>query len=238
MTRPFKPSSQILIKGKAYPYLNDDSPMIAYQRSGPAFVAQPLPHNSEQYGIIPVPLMMTDEWDMICDEPTLIPKLRGISSREQEYKFNFIGQTTYMGREVFSQLSGNLDGYLFQETSPIFNLKPEVKREHLKEFLKAIARSEFTFAPRGIGSSSFRAYQSMMVGSIPIITGMNDYPFKNEVDWDTICIRGDLNNIQSLIAKANDMTEEEKLEMRQCAMDFWDNYCKHDKLYEKLESMV
>ena len=71
MTRPFKPSSQILIKGKAYPYLNDDSPMIAYQRSGPAFVAQPLPHSSEQYGIIPVPLMMTDEWERIwfLDQP-------------------------------------------------------------------------------------------------------------------------------------------------------------------------
>ena len=78
----------------------------------------------------------------------------------------------------------------------------------------------------------------MMVGSIPIITGMNDYPFKNEVDWDTICIRGDLNDLPALINKATHMSLEDRKIMRGKAMLFWDNYCRHDSLYKKLESMV
>ena len=32
MTRPFKACGYIELKGKKYIYLNDDSPMIAYQR--------------------------------------------------------------------------------------------------------------------------------------------------------------------------------------------------------------
>jgi len=77
-----------------------------------------------------------------------------------------------------------------------------------------------------------------MVGSIPIITGMNDYPFKDEVDWDTICIRGDLNDIHKLIDKASQMSREERKVMRGKAMLFWDNYCKHDNLYNKLKELV
>lgn len=236
MTRPFKACNYIELKGRKYLYLNDDSPMIAYQRDDTAFVAQPLPHDSNRYGVIPVPLMMTDEWEMIDQEPELIPFLRHISGANQDYEFNFMGQTGYVGREVFRDLK--LDGYLFQETSAIWNLQPSAKKEVLKDFLRAIARSTFTFAPRGIGSSSFRAYQAMMVGSIPIITGMNDYPFKNEVDWDTICIRGDLNDLPALINKATRMSLEDRKIMRGKAMLFWDNYCRHDSLYKKLESMV
>lgn len=236
MTRPFKACGYIELKGKKYIYLNDDSPMIAYQRDDTAFVAQPLPHESNRYGVIPVPLMMTDEWEMIEEDPELIPFLRHVSRANQDYEFNFMGQTGYVGREVFRDLK--LDGYLFQETSAIWNLKPNAKKEMLKDFLRAVARSTFTFAPRGIGSSSFRAYQAMMVGSIPIITGMNDYPFKNEVDWDTICIRGDLDELPSLISKAQNMSLEDRKIMRGKAILFWDNYCRHDNLYKKLESMV
>ena len=180
--------------------------------------------------------MMTDEWEMIEEDPELIPLLRHVSRANQDYEFNFMGQTGYVGREVFKDLK--LDGYLFQETSAIWNLKPNAKKEMLKDFLRAVARSTFTFAPRGIGSSSFRAYQAMMVGSIPIITGMNDYPFKNEVDWDTICIRGDLDELPSLISKAQNMSLEDRKIMRGKAILFWDNYCRHDNLYKKLESMV
>jgi hypothetical protein len=77
-----------------------------------------------------------------------------------------------------------------------------------------------------------------MAGSIPIITDMIDYPFEDKVDWDTISIRGELKDINKLIEKASKMSWEERKIMRGRAMLFWDNYCRHDNLYKKLESMV
>lgn len=236
MTRPFKACNYIDFDGKKYLYLNDDSPMLGYQVSEVAFVAQPLPYDSAHYNVIPVPLMMTDEWDIIQSNPTLISELRVISGCQQDHTFNFAGQTGYVGREVFRDLQ--IEDYFFEETQAIYNLKSEEKKNELIKFLYKIARSTFTFAPRGIGSSSFRAYQAMMVGSIPIITDMNDYPFKDEVDWDTICIRGDLKDIHKLIDKASNMTWDQRKIMRGKAMLFWDNYCKHDNLYNKLKELV
>ena len=245
MTRPFEACSHIDIKGTKYPYLNDDSPFIAYQRGGTFFVAQPLEYKSEDFDVIPVPLMMTDEWDIINEDPDFIHELR---STPKDHVFNFMGQTSYAGREVFRDL--NLPEYVFQETAPVYNLEPSVKRAVLKDFLRVIARAKFVFCPRGIGSSSFRAYQSLMVGSIPIITGMNDYPFKKEIDWDSFCLRGGEGRSWKQIAEQNRpeidrltsmalcMSGDEYQKMRSLGMLFWDNYCRHDELYKKLEPLV
>tara|TARA_Y100001973_G_C5202048_1_gene338610 strand:- start:1247 stop:1984 length:738 start_codon:yes stop_codon:yes gene_type:complete len=245
MTRPFNACSHIEIDGTRYPYLNDDAPFVAYQREGISFVAQPLDRKSEDFGVIPVPLMMTDEWEIIKEEPSFIEELR---ATPKDHDFNFMGQTNYAGRSVFRHLK--LPRYIFQETSPVYSLEPHVKKEVLKDFLRAIARAKFVFCPRGIGSSSFRAYQSLMAGSIPIITGMNDYPFKNQVDWDDFCFRGgegarwtelgeqNAEEVSRLTSKATQLSEDEYEQMRSNGMKFWDEYCRHDRLYEKLKDMV
>jgi hypothetical protein len=149
---------------------------------------------------------------------------------------------------VFRDL--HLPRYVFQETKPIYHLESHVKKEVLKDFLRDIAKARFVFSPRGIGSSSFRAYQSLMVGSIPIITGMNDYPFKNEVDWDSFCFRGgegpkwselsekNLEEVTKLTSKAMSISDEQYEEMRTGGMQFWDEYCRHDSLYKKIKEIV
>ena len=233
--RPFKPSNYINLKGRKYLYLNDDDPSAAYNSEEISFVAQPMAIKeiNKKHNIVTVPLMMTDEWAIINNNENLIPNLR---SSIKDYTFNFVGQCNYMDREVFRSL--NLENYDFEETSPIYSLSPKEKADKLIKFLYRISKSRFVFAPRGVGSSSFRAYQSMMVGSIPIITGMNDYPFSKYVNWDQISIRGDLSELNLLIEKALNMPYNHYKIMQKRAISFWDNYCKHDMLHKKLEEMI
>lgn len=235
MFRPFSPYDHIKIKGRKYIYLNDDDPSRAYYSKDISFVAQPLAgaETNKKHRVITVPLMMTDEWQIIKDNPKLIKSLR---NTKKEYDFNFVGQCNYMGRDVFRVL--NLENYDFEETPAIYSLSKAEKADKLMSFLYRISKSRFVFAPRGIGSSSFRAYQAMMVGSIPIITGMNDYPFKNNVDWDEISIRGELGELNFLIKKALNISYNKYEAMQEQAIYFWDNYCKHDILYKKLKELV
>ena len=60
------------------------------------------------------------------------------------------------------------------------------KVERIKDFLNEVSLSKFTFCPRGNGSSSFRLFESLEAGSVPIITGMIDYPFRDKVDYKKI----------------------------------------------------
>jgi hypothetical protein len=235
MPRPFEACNYIDINGIDYMYLTDDSPDLAYQSSEISFVAQPIADKitNKRHNVITVPLMMTDEWEIIKENPALIPKLR---SNKKIHTFNFVGQCNYMGRHIFKSL--NLSNYDFEETQTVYNLKKPEKKQKLIHFLNRISESKFVFCPRGIGSSSFRAYQSMMSGSIPIITGMNDYPFEDEVDWDEISIRGSLENIKLLIDTALNMQDFEYNKMKKKCTWFWDNYCKHDMLYNFLAQKV
>ena len=234
MFRPFHPCSHIEIKDRKYLYLNDDDPSMAYRSDDISFVAQPLTdaRTNQRYNVITVPLMMTDEWQIIKDNPELIKSLR---DNKKENDFNFVGQCNYMGRDVFRGL--NLENYDFEETSPVYSLSKNEKAEKLINFLDRISKSKFVFAPRGIGSSSFRAYQAMMAGSIPIITGMNDYPFKDNVDWDQISVNGKLSELNFLVEKALNISDDQYSFMREQAIYFWDNYCRHDMLYKKLEEI-
>lgn len=241
--RPFKPVDFIQFKADynptgimKIPYLNHDDPSDAYKGyTQLAFVAQPLKQVSD--GVVHVPLMMTDEWDIIRENVDEMIKWRG---REKYFLFNFVGQTGYMGREVFKELikTYRAEDYLFKETETIYNLDPESKKQELLAFLDTLSFCRFTFAPRGIGSSSFRAYQAMMVGSVPIITGMNHYPFDDEVDWDSFSLRGELSDIRELAEKAANMSELDWTIMSENAKNFWDEYCRHDSLYNKLEKIA
>ena len=89
--RPFKPSNMIKLSNKTYYYLNDDNPFIGYNTLDLSFVAQPLYKKevNKKFNVIPVPLMMTDEWNIISEMQDIIQELRSV---EKEYDYLFIGQ--------------------------------------------------------------------------------------------------------------------------------------------------
>ena len=231
--RPFAYSNYIDINGKRFLYLNDDNPAKAYETNDLCFVAQPIldAESNKKSNVVTIPLMMTDEWDIIQKYPTLVTELR---KTEKVYDYMFIGQCHYMGREVFRHL--NLENYYFVENAQgVFHLSKEDKQQEIIKFLRKIAQSKFVFAPRGMGSSSFRLYQSFMVGSVPIVTGMNDYPFSEETDWNTMCLRGELHELPSLIKQSKSLDYQKYCDN---GKKFWDYYCRHDKLHERLLSYV
>ncbi len=232
--RPFSPSNHISFGDDRFLFLNDDNPILAYQnKSKVSFVAQPLGGEdvNRERNVIPVPLMMTDEWEIIQDDRSIIERLREIP---KTFDYNFVGQCHYAGREVLR--NPPIENYDFEENPKgIYGLNKEEKRKELISFLERTAKSKFVFCPRGAGSSSFRLYQSLMVGSVPIITGMNDYPFSDKVDWNSFSIRGSLDNINELVEKSKSADFES---YAQAGMKFWDEYCVHDNLYRKLEEMI
>ena len=231
--RPFS-GTDIIINDIKYAYLNDDNPVQAYDNRDLCFVSQPLKDNNISYNNIVVPLMMCDMWNIIQDEPKLISRLRG---SEKKFKYGFIGSCNHAGRSIFKRLK--LDNFVFEDNrNQIWNMSGVDKRQTIVRFLTKLSECEYVFAPRGVGSSSFRLYEAMSVGSIPIVTGMIEYPFESHVRWDDMCFRGELSEIELLIDKCNNTSIGVYNQMRERAMDFWDYYCRHDRLYDKLVSII
>jgi len=226
---------------KAILYAMHDSPTFAYHRytrHGVKFIAQPLEgkRTNEKYSIVSVPLQMRKfELEVIKDKK-FIEEIRCIP---KDHDFCFIGQTGYEGRNYFRPKNLPLprgSKYLFSETQPIWEVKDLAERvEMTKEFCRDVASSKFCFAPRGIGSSSFRLYQSLMSGTIPIIYGMKDRPFTDDLNWDEFSVNGDLLSVIEPNFEA--VLDLDLDKMRERAIEVWDNYFHMEKtdqyLFEK-----
>lgn len=215
---------------KAIFYSMHDTPQFAYIiPEGIKFIAQPLLGHAENkvHGVVSVPLQMRKFELEVIKDAAFIEEIRCIP---KEYDFCFIGQTGYLGRERF--LPKNLPlpygaSYLFERTQPIWGVQDLQERVKLtKDFCRQVARSKFCFAPRGIGSSSFRLYQSLISGTIPIIYGMKDRPFQDVLDWDSFSINGDwgLDRQDLTNILAGDLDR-----MRHAAIRVWDNYFHMEK---------
>ena len=233
-TRPFHGERYIKFKNKSFMFLNDDNPQAAYDTTDLTFVAQPIHKNNIDYNVVTVPLMMTDMWEIVQKHPGYVERLR---ETKKVYDFCFIGGLNHPSRDIFKTLE--LKNYLFRQTTDsIYNI-PLVhqakKHKTIMDFLHELSMCRFVFAPRGIGSSSFRLYEAMSVGSVPIITDQPELPFNNIVNWKDISFFGESKHIDKLISDAQSLSDVEYNVMRTNAINFWDEYCRHDQLYNKLE---
>jgi len=249
-----------LVYNNIYNYI--DTPVSAYDNDDVVLVPMPL-YNREinkKFNVISVPLVMHHEnWNITSD----VGLLNGLRNNTKKYDFIFVGDINDWGVGIgddrivdgriyseFHDFYYNLDDYLevnreflyklkldnfYLENveNKIWDLSIEVRKNKVLEFVKKLSLSKFCFTPRGAGSSSYRLYESLMVGTIPIITGMKDYPFSDSVDWNSFSFRADSQkDINELIERAKSLTDNEYKVMRQNGIDFWEQYCRLDNLHD------
>jgi len=96
------------------------------------------------------------------------------------FKASFIGRPTHSIRdELVEKLSG------------IKEYKVELNEdyENIEKFEFLLENSIFSLCPRGTSPASFRLYEALEAGSIPIYISDEFWlPFKNKIDWSEICI--------------------------------------------------
>lgn len=80
----------------------------------------------------------------------------------------------------------------------------------LKDFYKITQESVFTLCPRGFGPTSFRLYESMALGSIPVYVWHNTrwLPFSEQIDWEKLAIIIPIEQIRKLPEILNNHSPE------------------------------
>lgn len=167
-------------------------------------IANPLPENvlvfgAGGFGDVPIPLLKGDCSYSFCPDKT--------------YKVSFQGAlATTQGRGVdVRQLL--LENY---SDDPDFTfLTPSSETE----FLEVLKRSEFVLCPRGFGATSFRLYEAMRMGAIPIYVweGVEWLPYREQIDWDELIVRVHYSEIGKLGERIRALTPEQ-IAAKQCAI--------------------
>lgn len=155
-------------------------------------------------GGIPIPL--------ICNE---IPKHVIESVRYEgitrDILCSFIGSNTHPIRtQLFNTYKDNKN-FSF---NPLTSWSQVVSLDKSANFLQATQRSVFALAPRGYGLSSFRLYEIMQLGSIPVyVSDKHWLPWQEELNWNEFCVIIKPEQIPNLYDILKDISEEKQKEM-------------------------
>ncbi len=103
-----------------------------------------------------------------------------VNIENKKYKVGFVGRDTHTCRQkIVEQLSGLKD----------YNIKIVNDYNNISEFESIVNNSIFSLCPRGTSPTSFRLYEALEMGSIPIYISDEFWlPFKDYINWEEFCI--------------------------------------------------
>ena len=162
-----------------------------------------LPENTIVYGScsgsIPIPLIYQD----------LNNILENISKKgfnDKNILCSFVGNITSnnvqpnVRKLMFNILSHSNNFHLINSGG----WNPIVNKQNQNIFINTTINSKFALAPRGYGRSSFRFFEIFKLGTIPIYlwNDLDWLPFKDEIDYNKLCINihySQLNNLENIL---------------------------------------
>ena len=78
----------------------------------------------------------------------------------------------------------------------------DVEYNNTLEFLDVLGRSRYSLCPSGTGPNSFRFWESLAAGAIPVL--LSDKMLLPEYDWDNCILRvpeNDLEKVQQILSR-------------------------------------
>lgn len=95
-------------------------------------------------------------------------------------------------------------------------------------FVKNTLRSYISLCPRGYGGSSFRFFEAMQLGVVPLLIGdIDTRPFKKNIDWNKISFY--TNNPKELKTFFNSINLEKVIQMGKEARVIYENNLRYQK---------
>lgn len=179
-------------------------------------IRERLPNNTISFnaggngGGIPIPL--------ICSPIREELKMQNL---KKDIFCSFVGSVTHPIRSYLSQVLNVNSKYYFHNRQ----WTSSIPSEDLNNFIKITSRSVFALTPRGYGRSSFRLYEVMQLGTIPVfVYDIRWCPWDDEIDWNefSVCVElKDIHNIDSILSS---ISEEKIKDMQSKLKYYWENY--------------
>lgn len=136
--------------------------------------------------VIPMPLIYNS--DLKPDE-----------EMEKKYLASYIGRPTHKLREKLEKKLKNNNSLYIKNLE---SMNSEFTKKDQHRFQKIMSESYFSLCPRGYGPTSFRLYESLEMGVVPVyISDKHFLPFSEIVDWNDF----------SIILKPREITKLDKI---------------------------
>jgi hypothetical protein len=125
---------------------------------------------------------------LLCDAHQPVPRRRDIRA-------SFVGALStsthrYPCRDAMAAALNGHDEYLVRDVTPIWGERDDRSlAAKTADFIDVMCRSVFALCPRGYGKTSFRLYEAMQLGCVPVYIYDEPWlPYADAIDWNEICV--------------------------------------------------
>lgn len=111
---------------------------------------------------------------------------KGFEYHSKSHLVSFVGADTHPIRGKIKKMFSDTPGYAIHVRDKWTH---RITEDEQQLFMEVTKRSNFTLCPRGYGLSSYRLYEAMKLGSIPVyISDRFLLPFQDELDWNRLAV--------------------------------------------------
>jgi hypothetical protein len=158
----------------------------------------------------------------LCENDT-VNNARLDFSSERTYLYNFIGSRTHPIRGQIFAMRHPAETYIKDTTgSRAWELTKEQKETYELEYFHIMQSSYFVLAPRGVGPCTYRLFETLQLGRVPVIIADAWLRVPN-VNWDEFSItvpEEKIHQIPSILRERR----EEAVEMGKLARKRWEEH--------------
>lgn len=118
---------------------------------------------------------------------------------KRDITYSFVGGETSVARKTLFDMSHPSSALVEKKAN--FNHGNPATEDNKKQFAEILQRSCFTLCPRGVGTSSYRLFEAMRFGSIPVIIS-DELVLPDGPDWQACSIsipERDISRLQDIL---------------------------------------
>lgn len=134
---------------------------------------------------------------------------------------SFIGSLTH-------PIRNRLLSALYEKPGVLINAsewKEKIQPNAAATFKNVASHSIFSLCPRGYGSTSYRLYESIQLGSIPVyVSDRHLLPWNDEIDWKEFSVIVSPQEIDSLHSRLTSMSGKEVRGMQEKLDGLWEKH--------------
>lgn len=199
----------------------DDGPLEYFPKDTLIFSAG---GNREGDNIIPIPL--------ICSP---IPR-DIIPTKEKTIFASFVGSrnTHPIRMDMCKYLSNHTDYSIVSDS-----WSSTVSMDSFRNFVEITCSSKYSLAPRGYGKQSFRLYEILQLGSVPVYISDEHYlPWMDEIDWNSFCVPVNEDEIEDIDDILKSISDEKYNKMLESGQRIYQEYFTLESVFRNIVKRI
>ena len=167
--------------------------------------------------------------------PLICSPLNAVNDNHKDIFCSFVGSNTHPIRNKIKEYYSNDERFKIY----IKNWSNAIPQEQVDFFIDVASRSQFSLCPRGYGAQSFRFYEVLQLGSIPVLIYDKEWlPFKDKIDYHKFCVVIHESQIYNLTSILDKITEEDQKNMIKIGKEIYEKYFTLKGMSEQILSVL